>query len=86
MAASKKPTYAEAIQELEQIVREIESEGVDVDQLTKQVARAKALITFCKGRLRETEVEVNKVLEEIETEPATQEKPSEADTSEEGLF
>ena len=86
MGPSKKPTYAEAIAELEQIVREIEAEGVDVDQLTKQVARAKALITFCKGRLRETEVEVNKVLEEIEAEPEAAEPSAESEAAEEGLF
>ena len=85
MAAPKKPTYAEAIEELERIVREIESEGVDVDQLAKQVSRAKLLITFCKGRLRETEQEVNKVLAEIESEPGAEQSP-ESETAEEGLF
>lgn len=86
MAAGKKPTYAEAMAELEQIVREIESENVDVDQLARRVARAKELITYCKGRLRQTEEEVNKVLEEIETGAPAHEPSSDSETSDEGLF
>lgn len=84
MAINKKPTYAEAIGELEEIVRSIESDSVDVDQLTRQVARAKFLITFCKSRLRQTEDEVNKVLAEIDTQGAEDTPLAQAAADDEG--
>jgi exodeoxyribonuclease VII small subunit len=52
--------------ELEDIITEIESEEINVDILAEKVKRAAYLIKFCKGRLRNTEEEVKKVLSEIE--------------------
>lgn len=64
-----KLTYASAITELEEIVKEIESGEIDVDVLTVKVKRATELITFCKDRLRNTQKEVEKTLVDIEEEP-----------------
>lgn len=61
-----KLTYTSAISELEEIVNEIESGEVDVDVLTAKVKRASELIKFCKDNLRDTQKEVNKVLEGME--------------------
>ena len=61
-----KLTYTSAITELEEIVNEIESGEVDVDVLTAKVKRASELIKFCKDNLRDTQKEVNKVLEGME--------------------
>jgi exodeoxyribonuclease VII small subunit len=58
-----KLTYSSAIAELEDIVNEIESDEVDVDVLAAKVKRASELIKFCKDNLRDTQKEVNKVLE-----------------------
>jgi len=52
--------------ELEEILNEIESEEINVDILAEKVKRAAYLIKFCKGRLRNTEEEVKKVLSEIQ--------------------
>jgi exodeoxyribonuclease VII small subunit len=52
--------------ELEEIISAIESEEINVDVLAEKVKRAAYLIKFCKGRLRNTEEEVKKVLSEIE--------------------
>ena len=41
--------YADAIEELESILREIEDD--DVDHLAQQVSRAAALIDFCRDRI-----------------------------------
>ena len=65
-----KLTYTSAITELEEIVNEIESGEVDVDVLTVKVKRASELIKFCKDNLRDTQKEVNKVLEGMETREA----------------
>ncbi len=66
--ASKKPAYGEAVEELERIITEIEEESVDVDALTEKVKRATFLIGYCKDRLKDTEVEVQKALSGLEEE------------------
>lgn len=57
--------YKDAIGELEAIVEEIEGETVDVDVLTEKVKRAALLIKYCKAKLKKTDDEVKKVLEEF---------------------
>jgi exodeoxyribonuclease VII small subunit len=64
-------TYSQALKELEKIVKEIESEEVDVDILAEKIKHAAQLITFCKGKLRTAEDEVKKVLTEIEDKAET---------------
>lgn len=66
MSKSRQLTYSRAWKELEEIINEIESEEIDVDVLAEKVKRASYLIKFCKGRLRNTEDEVKKVLSDIE--------------------
>jgi len=66
------------LNELEQIVKEIESEEVDVDILAEKIKRASQILTFCNGKLRTAEDEVKKVLTEMvddaETETASNEE------------
>ncbi|HOL21738.1 MAG TPA: exodeoxyribonuclease VII small subunit [bacterium] len=61
-----KLTYTKAISELEEIVKEIENEDVEVDNLIEKVKRASFLIKYCKEKLRNTETEVKKVLSSLE--------------------
>jgi exodeoxyribonuclease VII small subunit len=63
--ALQKTTYKEAIEELEEILASLENSGPDVDGLTIKVKRAAELIKFCKGKLFETEAEIEKIIEEI---------------------
>lgn len=70
MSEKKKMTYSQAIEELEKIINDMESENINVDVLTEKVKRASHLIKFCKGSLRTTEEEVKKALSEIEEKPA----------------
>lgn len=65
MTKETKPRYQEAFAELEQIVREIESEAVDVDQLAAKVKRASELIRICREKLTATETDVQEILKEI---------------------
>ena len=60
-------TYTEAKAEIEKIVSLIESESLDVDQLSKYVKRASQLVAFCKQKLTETDEELQKILEELNT-------------------
>jgi len=66
VSKSKQLTYSLALTELEEIISAIESEEINIDTLAEKVKRATYLIKFCKGRLRNTEEEVKKVLSEIE--------------------
>jgi exodeoxyribonuclease VII small subunit len=59
-------TYEAAYKELQQIAREIENETVSVDVLAAKVKRASELITFCQNKLRSTELEVGKIIEQME--------------------
>jgi len=71
---AKIPTYREAIEELEAIVQEIESETVDVDVLTEKVKRATYLIKLCKKKLRDTDDNIKKILKDFEDEEEVMEE------------
>jgi len=60
------PDYKDAVEEIESIVDEIESESVDVDVLAEKVKRAAYLIKICKAKLKKTDDEVKKILKEFE--------------------
>ena len=62
----KRKTYEESFEELQTIVKEIESGSISVDALSEKVKRAGELIKFCKEKLFKTEQEVNEVLKQIE--------------------
>ena len=54
-------SYESAQQELQQIVQDLQSEAVRIDELGEKIACANALIQFCRERLRTTEEEVAKL-------------------------
>lgn len=58
--------YAEAVEELETILDELESDDVDVDLLAARVKRAADLIEFCRGRLDEAKVEVTRIVADLD--------------------
>jgi exodeoxyribonuclease VII small subunit len=62
----KNLTYESAYNELAAIAREIETESVSVDVLAEKVKRASELIAFCQAKLKSTEAEVNKIIEQME--------------------
>ena len=64
--AEKKITFNEALEELELILKEIESGKMDVDNLTSKVKRASVLLDICNKRLKKTEEELDKIVEDLE--------------------
>jgi len=60
--------YYQAIEELGHILDGLESENIDVDELSIKVKRAVELIRLCKNRIHNTEMEVKKIVGELETE------------------
>ncbi len=68
--AKKEIRYSEAVDEIESILRQLESGEMDVDEMTDKVKRVTFLIKFCKSKLKTTEESVQKILEEDLDEPA----------------
>lgn len=54
--------YEDAVSELEQIVRHMENDELDIDQLGEKLKRAQELIKFCKDKLTKTDDEIKKIL------------------------
>jgi exodeoxyribonuclease VII small subunit len=61
-------TYEAAFNELQELINEIENGEISVDQLSEKVKRASVLIQFCKDKLRATELDVEKILEDLKRE------------------
>lgn len=55
--------YEEALAELEEIVRKMESGEMSIDALTANIKKAKELVKLCRGKLMKTEGELEKVKE-----------------------
>jgi exodeoxyribonuclease VII small subunit len=58
--------YAEALAELESILAALEDESTDVDLLTTRVARAADLIRICRDRIGSAQMEVERIVSEME--------------------
>ena len=56
--------YEQAYQELQSIVRRMENDELDIDQMSEQLKRAQQLIKLCKDKLTKTDEEIKKVLAE----------------------
>jgi exodeoxyribonuclease VII small subunit len=63
--AKKEFLFSEAIAEIEDILRKIESGELDVDKLSVEVKRASELIRQCQKKLRTTEEEINSIFREL---------------------
>ena len=53
--------YEEALTQLETIVRKMEQNEYDIDELAAQLKTAQRLIKFCKDKLTKTEEELQKI-------------------------
>ena len=78
-------TYREAIEELETILRALETDAVDVDDLTARVERSAELIRLCRHKLRHAEASLDRVfdsLDEDEENEAESEEDVDTDDNE----
>lgn len=66
MKQEKEPTFAEAMAELEGILRRIEGEETDIDQLAKELERASVLLDLCRAKIKRAELEVTQIVQKIE--------------------
>ena len=61
--------YEEAYNELQSIVKKMEGEELDIDQMAEAVKRAQALIKVCKDKLTKTDAEIQKILADTKVLP-----------------
>jgi exodeoxyribonuclease VII small subunit len=54
--------YEALMAELQAIVKKMESDELDVDQLSEQLKRAQELIKLCKDKLTKTEADIKRIL------------------------
>ena len=58
-------TYTQAITELEEIVKKMQSPECSIDNLSQYTARSLQLLKVCKAKLTATDEELKKVLDEM---------------------
>lgn len=66
LMTDKKPGFNQAVEELENILKQIESGELDVDELSGKVKRASELLRLCQSKLRDTEEEIDKIISDME--------------------
>jgi len=75
----KAVTYNEAIQELETILRSLETDQVDVDDLTARAERSAELIRLCRHKLRHAEASLDRVFDSLDEDDAAEETDEDDD-------
>lgn len=65
---NKEQTYAGAVTVLEELLQQMETGELDVDDLAEKVKQASQLLKFCREKLFSTEKELEKILKEMEEE------------------
>ena len=60
--AKKDISYNEAIDEIQQILEEIESEKIDIDSLSVKVKKTTELIALCKQKLKKADEEIENLM------------------------
>ena len=55
-------TYEEAISQLEEIVRQMETNELDVDQMNERLKTAQQLIKLCREKLIKTDEKIKQTL------------------------
>lgn len=68
--------YADAMQELEAILDELEGDELDVDVLAERVRRASELIKICRSRITRAQDDVARIVADLE-DFAPEEDPDE---------
>ncbi len=71
MSAKKKSAtetirFGEAIEELESILRRVEAEEIDIDELAEELEKATELLEVCRSKIRKAEVEVTQIVQSLE--------------------
>ena len=79
----EKMTYSEAIKELETILHTLETDAVDVDDLTARVERSAELIRLCRHKLRHAEASLDRVFDTLDDDEEDEQPTEETSKREE---
>ena len=60
--AKKKETYSQAMARLEAIVRQVDSNELEIDELVEKIKEANEIIAFCSEKLKKADTEIEKLL------------------------
>ncbi|MFA6129006.1 MAG: exodeoxyribonuclease VII small subunit [Bacteroidales bacterium] len=60
-------SYRKAIEEIETILKKIENQELDVDDLGSKLKRVNELVKVCKKKLHTAEKEVEKIINEMDS-------------------
>ena len=71
--------YADAQNELESILDDLEDDDLDVDVLASRVERASTLITLCRDRIGAARVQVEKVVASLDGNAPTDDAETDDD-------
>jgi len=63
---TEKFDYKKAVEEIDGILARIERGEPDIDELSSMVKRAAALVKACRKKLRETEEDLEKTLDDLD--------------------
>ena len=81
--AEEPARYAEMMEELEQILDQLESDSIDVDELSARVKRASELIRLCRQRLVGSQTEIEQVVADLDALDENAEEDEELEDADE---
>ncbi len=58
--------YADALSELDEILAELDDDGIDIDVLSARVERAAELISICRGRISAAQQRVATIVDNLD--------------------
>lgn len=64
MPVKKQETYSQAMERLEKIVRQIDNDELEIDELGEKIKEANEIIAFCSAKLTRADKEIEKLLQE----------------------
>ena len=59
--AKKKETYSQAMARLETIVRQVDSNELEIDDLVEKIKEANEIIAFCSEKFKKADTEIEKL-------------------------
>ena len=62
-------SFGEAMRHLEVILRRVETEEIDIDDLAAELRRASALLETARAKIARAELEVAQIVSKLESEP-----------------
>lgn len=68
--------YAEAMTELNAILAQLDADNVDVDRLSGLVRRAGELLVFCRQRITQTRLDIDRIVSDLGERPDKRDRGS----------